>query len=160
LDRKRIAIGSDHRGFALKEAIVPLLAELGHQHLDLGCHDGSSVDYPDIAERVATAVAKGEANCGVLICGTGIGMSITANKVPGIRAALCSDPMSAKMAREHNDANVLCMGGAMIGEWLAREITLAYLTSEFEGGRHARRVAKISRLESGSQLKKAAPGAG
>ena len=160
MDRKRIAIGSDHRGFALKEAIAPFLAEFGYQYLDLGCHDDSSVDYPDVAEMVAIAVAEGEADCGVLICGTGIGMSITANKIPGIRAALCSDPMSARMAREHNDANVLCMGGAIIGEWLAREITAAYLTAEFEGGRHGRRVAKISRLESSSQSQKAAPGAG
>ena len=143
----RIAIGSDHRGFQLKQAIVPVLVELGHEYQDLGCYSNDSVDYPDVAENVAGAVAKGEADCGVLICGTGIGMSISANKVPGVRAALCSDPISARMARQHNDAQVLCMGGAMVGEWMAKEITTAYLSAEFEGGRHARRVGKIRRLE-------------
>ena len=146
----RIAIGCDHRGFPIKQAILPLLAELGHQYQDMGCYSGDSVDYPDIAQEVARAVTKGEANHGVLICGTGIGMSITANKVPGVRAALCSDPMSARMARQHNDANVLCIGGAVIGEWLAREITTAYLSSGFEAGRHTRRVDKICRLERSS----------
>ena len=146
----RIAIGSDHRGFPLKQAIVPLLTELGHQFQDMGCYDRDSVDYPDVAEKVAEAVAKGESDCGVLICATGIGMSISANKVPGIRAALCSDPISARMTRQHNDANILCMGGEMIGELLAKEIATVYLSSEFEGGRHARRVGKIRRLENTS----------
>ncbi len=147
----RIAIGSDHRGFSLKQSIATLLEGLGHEYQDMGCYDGEgSVDYPDVAEQVALAVAKGDADYGILICGTGIGMSITANKVPGVRAALCSDAMSARMAREHNDANILCMGGAMIGEWLAKEITEAYLSAQFEGGRHIRRVEKIQRLEGGS----------
>ena len=145
----RIAIGSDHRGFALKQSIVALLEEMGHQTEDSGCYSSDSVDYPDVAEKVAGSVGKGEADYGVLICGTGIGMSIAANKVPGVRAALCSDPSSAVMARQHNDANVLCMGGAMIGEWVAQEITKAYLDAGFEGGRHARRVEKITRLDSG-----------
>jgi len=144
----RIAIGSDHRGFALKQSIVSMLAEIGHQAEDAGCYGSDSVDYPDVAEKVASAVGSGKADCGVLICGTGIGMSIAANKVPGVRAALCSDPISAVMARQHNDANVLCMGGAMIGEWVAWEITKAYLEAGFEGGRHTRRVEKIMRLDS------------
>ena len=143
----RIAIGSDHRGRQLKQAVVPLLEEMGHQWEDIGCHGSDPVDYPDVAEKVARSVAKGEADHGLLICGTGIGMSITANKVTGVRAALCSDPFSARMARQHNHANVLCLGGALLGEWLAREIVTAYLSSGFEGGRHARRVDKISHLE-------------
>ena len=147
MNNNRIAIGSDHRGFLLKQAIIPLLAELGHEYHDVGCYDEDTIDYPDVAEKVAMAVANGEADYGVLICGTGTGMSISANKVPGVRAALCTDPMSAQMARRHNDANVLCLGGAMIGEWLGREITSAYLSAEFEGGRHTRRVEKISQLE-------------
>ncbi len=147
MNSNRIAIGSDHRGFLLKKAIIPLLAELGHDSHDMGCYNGDPIDYPDVAEKVAIAVANGEADYGVLICGTGTGMSISANKVPGVRAALCTDPMSAQMARRHNDANVLCLGGEMIGEWLAKEITAAYLSAEFEGGRHARRVEKISRLD-------------
>jgi ribose 5-phosphate isomerase B len=145
----RIAVGSDHRGFQLKQALVPVFAELGHQHVDMGCGAKEQVDYPDVAALVAAAVAGGQADRGVLICGTGIGMSITANKVPGIRAALCAEPISARMARQHNDANVLCLGGAILGEWLAREITAAYLTTEFEGGRHVQRLAKISVLEDG-----------
>jgi ribose 5-phosphate isomerase B len=152
----RIAVGSDHRGFQLKQALVPVFAELGHQHVDMGCGAKEQVDYPDVAALVAAAVAGGQADRGVLICGTGIGMSITANKVPGVRAALCAEPISAKMARQHNDANVLCLGGAVLGEWLAREITTAYLTAEFEGGRHVRRLEKISVLENGGAAR--APG--
>ena len=147
LSNHRIAIGSDHRGFLMKQAIIPLLEELHHDSRDMGCYSGDPIDYPDIAGKVAKAVAKGDADYGVLICGTGTGMSIAANKIPGIRAASCGDPMSAQMARRHNDANILCLGGEMIGEWLAKEITVAYLSAEFEGGRHARRVEKISRLE-------------
>ena len=149
----RIAVGSDHRGFHLKQAVAPVFAELGHEHVDMGCVAGEQVDYPDVASLVAAAVAGGEADRGVLICGTGIGMSITANKVPGVRAALCAEPISAKMARQHNDANVLCMGGGVVGEWLAREITVAYLTTEFEGGRHVRRLGKISALENGGDTR-------
>jgi ribose 5-phosphate isomerase B len=142
-----VAIGSDHRGFHLKQSLLGLLAELGHQHQDMGCSSPEPVDYPDVAVKVATAVTRGEADRGVLICGTGIGMSISANKVPGIRAALCGEPSSARMARQHNDANVLCMGGAVVGEKLARAITVAYLTTEFEGGRHSRRLEKVSLLD-------------
>jgi ribose 5-phosphate isomerase B len=143
----RIAIGSDHRGFALKETIVSLLEELGHEHVDLGCHDQNPVDYPDVAVEVAQAVVNGQADCGVLICGTGVGMGITANKVPGVRAAICSDPTTAKLARQHNNANMLCMGGGVIGEWQAKEIIQAYLSADFEGGRHSRRIDKIHSVE-------------
>ncbi len=147
MSNHRIAVGSDHRGLPLKQVIISLLTELGHDSRDMGSYNGDPIDYPDIAEKVATAVAKGEADYGMLICGTGIGMSIAANKIPGVRAALCTDTLSAQMARRHNDSNVLCLGGEMIGEWLAKEITLAYLSSEFEGGRHVPRVEKISQLE-------------
>ena len=143
----RIAVGSDHRGFLLKQAIMPLLEELGHESEDMGCHSSAAVDYLDVAAKVAGAVAGGEADYGVLICGTGIGMSIAANKVPGVRAALCSDPLGARMARQHNDANVLCMGSGLMGEQLAREITMEYLSAKFEGGRHAHRVGEIRQLE-------------
>ena len=152
MSKKLIAIGSDHRGFSLKQSLVPLLTELGYHYKDVGCYDGDSADYPDVAEKVARAVAEGKADCGVLICGTGIGMSIAANKVPGVRAALCSDPLSASMARQHNDANVLCLGGAMVGEWMAREIATAYLSTGFDGGRHERRLRKISLMENGSHI--------
>ncbi len=143
----RIAIGSDHRGLKLKQGVAGLLAELGHTYEDMGCYDGNSVDYPDVAARVAESVASGQYEAGILVCGTGIGMSIAANKVPGIRAALVRDTHMARMAREHNDANVLCLGGDLVSEAEAREIVKAYLGATFEGGRHSRRVNKISELE-------------
>ena len=127
--------------------MLMLLEGLGHQPDDMGCYSRDPVDYPDVAGNVARAVSEGRADRGILICGTGIGMSIAANKVPRVRAALCSDPATARLARQHNDANVLCMGGSIIGEWLAREIVEAYLSADFEGGRHARRVGKIRQLE-------------
>ena len=145
----RIAIGSDHRGFPIKETVKLLLAELGHQAQDFGCEGTASVDYPDVAGEVARAVAQGRYDCGILVCGTGIGMSISANKVRGVRAALASEPFSARMARAHNDANVLCMGAEVVGPALARDIVTAYLAASFEGGRHARRVQKIAALEEG-----------
>lgn len=143
----QIAIGSDHAGFNLKEAVKDILAEMGHTHEDFGCHGTISVDYPDIAFIVADAVAAGRFEQGILVCGSGIGMSIVANKVDGIRAALCHDTFCAKGAREHNNANILCMGERVIGQGLAKEIVIAYLTSEFEGGRHARRVEKMHARE-------------
>lgn len=143
----QIAIGSDHAGFNLKEAVKDILAEVGHTCEDFGCHDTTSVDYPDIAFTVADAVAAGRFEQGILVCGSGIGMSIVANKVDGIRAALCHDTFCAKGAREHNNANILCMGERVIGQGLAKEIVIAYLTSEFEGGRHARRVEKMHARE-------------
>lgn len=141
-----IAIGSDHAGYALKCEIIKHLEEKGVQYIDCGCN-GESIDYPDIAEKTCAKVVSGEADKGILICGTGVGISISANKIKGIRAALCGDWYSAKYTRLHNDANVLCMGGRVIGAGLAAEITDIFLETEFEGGRHARRVDKIMKLE-------------
>ena len=142
-----LAIGSDHAGFLLKEKMKKVIEELGYEYKDYGCFDENSVDYPVIAGDVAKAVAKGECEKGILICGTGVGMSICANKVKGIRASLCSDTFSAKFTRLHNDSNVLCMGARVIGEGIACEIVKTYLTTEFEGGRHERRVNLITELE-------------
>jgi ribose 5-phosphate isomerase B len=143
----RIAIGSDHAGFTLKEVLKEHLASLGHQADDFGCPDETSVDYPDIARPLAEAVAGGRYELGVLVCSNGVGMSITANKVRGVRAALCHDPFSARRAREHTDANVLCMGAWCIGQGLAREVLETFLQGRFQGGRHARRVGKIQALD-------------
>ncbi len=143
----RIAIGADHAGYALKEVLIAHLREQGVEVMDFGTHGTDSVDYPDYARAVAEAVARGEADYGVLICGTGVGMAITANKVPGIRAAAVSDVYSAKMSRAHNDANILCLGGRVVGPGLAIEILEAWLHTPFEGGRHARRLEKIRRME-------------
>lgn len=139
----RIAIGSDHAGFSLKEEVERYLQEQGHDVEDLGTHDEQSTDYPDYAHPVAAAVAEGKAELGVLVCGTGIGMSMAANRHRGVRAAVCSEPYSAKMARLHNDANVLCVGARVVGAGLACDIVDAFLGAEFEGGRHQRRVGKI-----------------
>jgi len=144
----QIAIGSDHAGFDLKQVIMSLLSESGYSYKDFGCYDTGSVDYPDIAKPVAEAVAQGKFEQGILICSTGTGMSIVANKVRGIRATLCHDIFSARRAREHNDANVLCLGGWVIGQGLARDIVTTYLSSGFTGGRHTRRVDKIKAIES------------
>jgi ribose 5-phosphate isomerase B len=143
----RIAIGSDHAGFRLKELLKEHVASLGHDTEDYGCPDESSVDYPDIARPLAEAVAEGRHDLGVLICSNGVGVSVTANKVPDVRAALCHDTFSARRAREHTDANVLCMGGWSIGEGVARDVLEAFLSAEFQGGRHSRRVDKIRALE-------------
>jgi ribose 5-phosphate isomerase B len=144
----RIAIGSDHRGFALKEELKELLGELGHEWVDFGCQDETSVDYPDVARPLADAVARGEFEAGILICSNGIGMSIVANKVKGVRAALCHDTWAGRHARQHNDANVLCLGSWCIGRGVAEDIVRAFLGAEFEGGRHLRRVEKIKAMES------------
>jgi len=143
----RIAIGCDHRGLNLKRAIMELLSPIGHSYEDFGCYDSAPVDYPDIGSRVAQAVAEGRFDHGILICSTGIGMSMVANRVPGVRAALCHDTFSARRSREHNDANVLCLGELVTGEGLAEEIVKAYLGAEFEGGRHAQRLEKLRELE-------------
>ncbi|MDD5039206.1 MAG: ribose 5-phosphate isomerase B [Dehalococcoidales bacterium] len=143
----RIAIGCDHRGLELKKVVIKLIAEAGHSCDDFGCYTGASVDYPDIALKVAEAVAEGDFERGILICDTGIGMCITANKVKGIRAALCHNAFSACRARQHNDANILCLG-AEEGEALIPETVNAFLTCEFEGGRHQRRLDKIRDMES------------
>ncbi len=138
-----IAVGSDHAGLNLKGAVVKALGERGYEVLDLGTDSAESVDYPDFAHAVAAKVVSGDAPLGVLICGSGIGMSLSANRHPGVRAVVCSDTFSARMARMHNDANVLCMGERVVGEGLALDILDAFLGASFEGGRHARRVGKI-----------------
>jgi len=143
----KIAIGSDHAGFSLKEAIKKHLETRGIEYKDFGTYSPESCDYPDIAKEVAIALKNGEFEFGILICGTGIGISIAANKVKGIRAALCHDTFSAKAARAHNNANILAMGARVIGEGLACEIVDAFLSSTFEGGRHQRRVDKIHLIE-------------
>lgn len=145
--RMKVAIGSDHGGFELKENIKEFLQGEGIEYTDFGAFDLSPVDYPDFAEKVASAVASGEYDRGILCCGTGIGISIVANKVPGIRAALCGDCFSAKMSRQHNDANILCMGGRVVGRGLGLEIVKTWLKTEFEGGRHQRRIDKIADIE-------------
>ena len=141
-----VAVGCDHRGLNLKQSVIKLIAEAEHSYEDFGCYTADSVDYPDIAQKVGEAVAKGDYECGILICGTGIGMSIAANKVKGIRAALCHDAFSARRARQHNDANILCLG-AQEKQGLIPEIVEVFLTGEFEGGRHSRRVGKIKDME-------------
>ena len=143
----KVAIGSDHGGFRLKEEIKTLLTELKVDSHDFGTYTCASVDYPDISRQVAEAVAKGEYERGIIVCGTGIGVSIAANKVKGIRAALCHDVFSAQMSREHNDANILTMGERVIGSGLARMIVEVWLKTEFAGGRHACRVTKLMELE-------------
>jgi ribose 5-phosphate isomerase B len=143
----KVAIGSDHGGLDLKETVISVLKELNLEIEDKGTHDRNSCDYPDFAQRVAEAVVSGACQHGVLICGTGIGMSMAANKVQGIRAALCNEIFSARMARNHNDANILCLGARVVGPGVAQEIVRAYFTSDFEGGRHARRVEKIGLLD-------------
>lgn len=142
-----IAIASDHAGFALKSELVAELGRLGHTALDFGPADTGSVDYPDFAAKVTSAVTEGKAPLGVLICGTGIGMSISANKVHGIRAALCHTEFEARATRQHNDANVLCLGQRVTGVGVALEILKVFLAGSFEGGRHAGRVEKIRALE-------------
>ncbi len=143
----KVALGSDHAGFGLKEGLKETLRALGVEVQDLGTHDEASVDYVDYARQVAEAVARGSADRGIAICGTGIGTSIAANKVPGVRAALCHESFTARMSREHNDANVLCLGARVIGRELAAEIVRVFLASDFAGGRHARRVEKIVALD-------------
>ncbi|HUT77206.1 MAG TPA: ribose 5-phosphate isomerase B [Polyangia bacterium] len=140
----RLAIASDHGGFELKEHLLAWLA--GRDDIavaDLGTRDEAAVDYPDLAHPLAEAVARGDFDRGILVCGTGIGMSIAANRHRGIRAALCTDPYMARMSREHNDANVLCLGGRVLGRSLAEDIVRAFLDGEFGGERHARRLAKL-----------------
>lgn len=143
----KVAIGSDHGGVTIRKEIMGLLDELKIEYEDFGCECGESVEYPDYAFPIAEKVAKGEFDRGILICGTGIGMSIAANKVKGIRCALVHDVFSAKATREHNDSNILAMGERVIGPGLAREIAKAWLESEYEGGRHVSRLTKISDYE-------------
>lgn len=142
-----IGIGCDHGGYELKEHIKKVLLEKGIEIKDFGVHDTSSVDYPDIAKPLCESVVKGECECGILVCGTGIGMSIAANKIKGIRAAHVTDSYSARMTKEHNNANVICIGGRITGVEIATDIVNAYLNAEFAGGRHQNRIDKITALE-------------
>jgi ribose 5-phosphate isomerase B len=145
----RIALGCDHRGFKMKQAVMEFLQQSGYSYHDFGCYSTESVDYPDFAQKVGNAVASGEFDHGILICSTGIGMSIAANKIKGIRAALCHDTFAAERARLHNDANILCLRGENIEVNEAREIVKTYLSTTFEGGRHIPRLNKIKVLETG-----------
>lgn len=142
----KIAIGCDHAAYEMKAEVVAFLNAEGHEVTDFGTSGPGSVDYPDYAALVSDAVVSGAADRGVLICGTGLGMSMAANKYAGIRAALCSEPVSARLSREHNDSNVLCMGARMIGLIMAKEIVKAWLATGFEGGRHMMRIEKLTAL--------------
>jgi len=146
----KIAIGSDHRGYDAKRHLVSLLQQLGHEILDVGPNGRDSVDYPDYAFQVAQAIQENRVERGILICGTGIGMCIAANKVRGVRAAPCHDCITAEMSRRHNNANVLCLSADLLGEELIERMVRIWLTTDFEAGRHARRVEKIARFEEGN----------
>ena len=141
-----LVIGSDHGGFLLKQEIKKHLEEKGVDFVDVGCYDENSVDYPDVAKAACDKITSGECDIGILICGTGIGISIAANKVAGIRCAHCTDPLSAEMTRRHNDANVLALGAGITGPNLAKRMVEVFLNTEFEGGRHARRVAQLDAI--------------
>ena len=143
----RIAVGSDHRGLELRAKLIAYLQELGQEVVDLGTHDPQPVDYPDIAAQVGYKVARGEVDRGILVCGTGVGMCIAANKIPGVRAAPCHDDITAEISRRHNDLNVLCLSGDLLGEKLADRLVEIWLKTPFEGGRHARRNQKIKAME-------------
>jgi ribose 5-phosphate isomerase B len=144
----KILLGSDHFGYDLKENIETYLRDLGHEPVDLGANNNSdAVDYPDVAVELAERIARGEAQRGILVCGTGIGMAITANKVPGVRAAVCHDPFSAERARKSNDAQVMTMGAEIVGPSLARSLVDHWLASEFQGGRSAPKVEKMKAID-------------
>ena len=150
----KIAIGSDHRGVDTKRRLTANLRTMGHDVIDLGVDGSESVDYPDYALAVGRLVGAGEAERGVLICGTGLGMCIAANKVNGVRAASCHDSFSAEMSRRHNDANVLCLSADLLGEELIERLVRVWMETPFEGGRHARRVEKIAKIEAEQCAKK------
>lgn len=143
----KIAIGSDHRGYEVKTKIIEHLKKLGHESVDCGAHDCNSIDYPDIATAVAEKIVNGEVDRGILICGSGIGMAITANKFPGVRAATCHDDLTAEMSRRHNNVNVMCLSADLLGERLIDRMVDLWITTEFEKGRHQRRVDKITEVE-------------
>ncbi len=146
----KIALAADHRGHGVKERVALLLNEMGHEVLDMGTNSSRSCDYPDTAFPASQAVADGTADRGILVCGSGIGMDICANKMPGVRAALCHDELTAQMSRRHNNANILCLASDVLGEELIRRIVSSWLTTEFEAtGRHHRRVTKITWIEQG-----------
>jgi ribose 5-phosphate isomerase B len=144
---RKIAIASDHGGFDLKESIIAHLLNIGLKAYDLGPHNGDPVDYPDFGIKLAEEVSGKKVERGIVICGTGIGMSIVVNRFPGIRGTLCSDLFTAKLCREHNDSNILIMGGRLIGKGLAAEIVTTWLNTPFEGGRHQRRLDKINQID-------------
>ncbi len=150
-EKIKIALGADHAGFALKERVREYLLKKGYEVEDYGTESTEAVDYPDFAQKVAKRVAAKEATYGVLVCGTGLGMELAANKVPGIRATPCQDTLSARLAREHNDANVLTMGGRLIDEATAQKVLDVWLSTPFAGGRHDRRVKKIDAIEKTNQ---------
>ena len=142
----KIALGCDHGGYELKEFIITVLNKLGYEHEDFGCYSTESCDYPDFGAAAARAVAEGKCDRGIVICTTGIGVSIAANKVPGIRCALCTDSLQAEMTRRHNDANMMALGAGVTGPNLAKRMLELFLNTEFEGGRHARRVALLDAI--------------
>ncbi len=143
----RIAVGSDHRGVEMRRKILAFLVGLGQEAIDVGTDEAGPVDYPDVAAAVAGRVSRGEVDRGILICGSGLGMCIAANKFPGVRAAPCHDDLTAEMSRRHNDLNVLCLSGDILGERLVDRLVAIWLKTAFEGGRHSRRVQKIAALE-------------
>ena len=143
----KVAIGSDHRGYHAKEQIKRMLTQMGHDVVDFGMRSDHSTDYPDYALPVCAALRDGKVDRGILMCGSGIGMCMTANKIDGIRAALCHDELTAEMSRRHNNANVLCMGGDLLGDELMRRMIEVWMTTEFDGGRHERRVKKVMQVE-------------
>jgi len=145
----KIAIAADHGGYEYKQKLIPHIEQLGHEIVDMGCYSAESVDYPDYVVPCAEAVASGSAKLGIVICGTGVGASISANKVGKIRCALCTDPLMARLTREHNNANILALGGRIIGIELAKEIVSVFLSTDFLGGRHQNRIDKITQYEEG-----------
>lgn len=148
----KIAVGADHAGLALKNELAAYLTELGHDVIDVGTGTAERTDYPIWGSRAAHIVTSGASDLGVLVCGSGIGISIAANKVPGVRCVVCTEPYSAAMARRHNDANMLAMGERFVGPDMAKAIVDSFLAAEFEGGRHAGRVALFDRIEAGEEL--------
>ncbi len=143
----RIAVGTDHRGYYIRSKLVDLLERLGHEVDDVGTFSEEAVDYPDVAAQVAQKVSHGEVDRGVLVCGTGLGMAIAANKFHGVRAAPCHDDLTAEMSRRHNDSNILCLSSDLLGERLIDRMVELWLSTPFEGGRHARRIEKIDEIE-------------
>jgi ribose 5-phosphate isomerase B len=154
----RIAVGSDHRGCSIRAKVIDLLNRLGHEVVDVGTATNEPVDYPDVAAEVARRVSRHEVDRGVLVCGTGLGMCIAANKFPGVRAAPCHDDLTAEMSRRHNDLNVLCLSADLLGERLVDRMVELWMNTPFEGGRHARRVEKIAELERQLEAVGHAPG--
>jgi ribose 5-phosphate isomerase B len=148
-DDMKIAVANDHRGIKAIEQVKAIIAQLNHECVDFGKEKEQPIDYPDVAYQAAEAVSTKKADMAILVCGTGIGMSIAANKVKGVRAALCYDELNAKISREHNDANVLCLSGDLLGTSALRKIVETWLTTDFSGGRHQRRVNKITAIEDG-----------